>query len=83
MKYLVSFCHCKVYSRGLKFSKLDGIKTEIDRFLQKSKFLLFVKCLKIIHLLSICIQNLRIKQRKIYADSKFVEMGPKQSSRKL
>jgi hypothetical protein len=33
---------CSIHYRGLEFSKLDGIPTEIDRYLQR-KFFSFCK----------------------------------------
>jgi hypothetical protein len=56
-------------SRGLQYSKLDGIQTETDRYLKKNNFLLVAKFSKMFHFLSIHIQNLKmlmLKKRYIF-----------------
>jgi hypothetical protein len=79
----------KSYIRGLQFSQVDGIQTEIDRHLQKSKFLNVSICLKILqaYTFKICskseydpnffFQNYCgvSKNKEFYVDFNFVEMG--------
>ncbi len=83
----------KSYIRGLQFSQVDGIQTEIDRHLQKKKFLNVSICLKILqaYAFKICSKceydpNYSIfyqnyygvsKNEEFYVDFKFVEMGSK------
>jgi hypothetical protein len=49
---------CGFILGAFNFQKLDGIQTEIDRYLQKISFY-FCKSFKMFHFLSICIQKLQ------------------------
>ncbi len=68
-----------IFWRGLQFSKLDGMQTEIDRYLQTNKFLLVAKCLKMTVFLSICIKNFQMvhKTQTILCWFKFVPKSEK------
>jgi hypothetical protein len=67
-----------ICDRGIQFLKLDGIELnwyEIDRYLQKNKFLPLSKLLKMFHYLSICMHHLQkaLIWRKFFYSLKLAE----------